>query len=958
MANSKSSIYPIQLKNAELNLNKYDAEIKQYTGFNKNNAPFVGGCLSNLFVKDKTLGLNNNVYIDSEENIYEIKNNALYKNDEKLFDKEGDAWIVEEFNIVDENIVYYYSDDIYVTSVTQGETLYYVVHCFGNEYEIHNYDLSTPTENIDKRTRWASFSVIKSHNSDTYFIGYKFYSYMWTTRTLFRYNLLVYKDGSFNKVSSADLYNYIDITNGYYLLPYRDCCIYSKAVEDAEDIVFFVLNEKVSTYLKYTFDPVGETWSYTELTNFINGTSYNIFYEGRPSCFFLSRNIAYTIPEENYTYTGDVYNIYIIHDIELTDNGIKLNQHTSSKYLYPLMQYNTTSKKTGSSLNTRNRGITVFKEYGALYTTLFSTGDSETNRNKLYAKSICDFYTQSFSMQDDSPALLTGGIINDCVLTNNAKVSGLTLPGGDILVTEWNSLDKDYIFFNYTENEDDFYVIWKDINQNKWFRLKKTEENILMFKNGHLVVNWNQRKNDYCLELQKVLWYANGWNNRYCTNSGDVDGFLASSVNEYNQECNPSILLNPLYVYNAIYNDYGNYNQNYNTRITKESDFFINLYFGTSIEDCTYRYSFYELLGQTTGQIYVNESNINYKDRLYEGLPFPMDTNGNVQYSPSLFANYISSFGTDVFIKMGVNAYQLIKINNKTIMGFYLGTYIEDLDEAFIIQGQYYGIIDNQIFSLSFNNGVIQDSISIVSVEGLQFCGNTPYQAIFFSKTNKCLYAFTGANVLNVMQTVDKINEIKGYKYNPATQSIFLMTDKGVIINGLFGTYQVDFPNITEIFLLANGFVLCDNAGTYRYIKYYKDTDDGYTKQNIELDTCFYGMDNQTVTINDCLYLRLFSEEHEEGSLEVSAVTLSLKGRKTEKTTFKIKAGDWDKETHTIYLRYQPKEQRGLGISFKINSPFKIASMSVGSQPDAILIDKVSKGAVNAPLSTSSNINW
>ena len=117
-------------------------------------------------------------------------------------------------------------------------------------------------------------------------------------------------------------------------------------------------------------------------------------------------------------------------------------------------------------------------------------------------------------------------------------------------------------------------------------------------------------------------------------------------------------------------------------------------------------------------------------------------------------------------------------------------------------------------------------------------------------------------------------------------------------------------------------------------------------------------MNNQTVTVNDCLYMRLFSEEHEEGDLEISATTISNLGKVTEKTTFKIKKSDWDKETHTIYLRYQPKEQRGLGISFKMNSPFKIASLAVGSQPDAILIDKVSKGAITAPQVTSSNIKW
>ena len=33
MANSKSNIYPIQLQGAELNLNKYDAEIKRRADF-------------------------------------------------------------------------------------------------------------------------------------------------------------------------------------------------------------------------------------------------------------------------------------------------------------------------------------------------------------------------------------------------------------------------------------------------------------------------------------------------------------------------------------------------------------------------------------------------------------------------------------------------------------------------------------------------------------------------------------------------------------------------------------------------------------------------------------------------------------------------------------------------------------------------------------------------------------
>jgi hypothetical protein len=221
------------------------------------------------------------------------------------------------------------------------------------------------------------------------------------------------------------------------------------------------------------------------------------------------------------------------------------------------------------------------------------------------------------------------------------------------------------------------------------------------------------------------------------------------------------------------------------------------------------------------------------------------------------------------------------------------------------------------------------------------------------------LYSFTGANILQQKQLVDKISEVRNYLYNPATQTVFLITDIGVLFYGLFGMFLLEYTNISNIFLLDNGIVMSDNNGNYRYIKYYLDEGDtDYTKENINVETSFYGMNNEVVTINDCLYFRIFSEEHEEGDLKVSATTISLSGRKTEETTFKIKASDWDKITHTIYLRYQPKTQRGLGVAFAIDSPFKIASLSVGSQADAILVDKVSKGAINAPQRTSNNTEW
>ena len=84
MANSRSNIYPVKLQGAELNLNKFDAEIKQYSGFNKNNSPFVGGCLSNLFTKteENATGSSDSVYVDDNGDVYTATLEGLYKNGE------------------------------------------------------------------------------------------------------------------------------------------------------------------------------------------------------------------------------------------------------------------------------------------------------------------------------------------------------------------------------------------------------------------------------------------------------------------------------------------------------------------------------------------------------------------------------------------------------------------------------------------------------------------------------------------------------------------------------------------------------------------------------------------------------------------------------------------------------------------------------------------------------------
>ena len=945
MANSRSNIYPIQLQGAELNLNKFDAEIKQYSGFNKNNAPFVGGCLSNLFTKDESIiGANgDNVFIAPNGDIYEAKTDGLYKNDEKIIEYPTGTKFYEQVKInLPENLIYYYSDDIYIKKLYSNTI---ELNCLGVKKSIEIL-LQDAAYYVDKTVYddkdFYVFVIIQKYGIQVYFFfDEDFITYHFNSRTDIStdfYNADVFFDPCVKFASSDNSYFAIIPNNNYY--GGYDCIL-----------VFHFENGSVN-YLYFNNSVECITANKTVLT-----TPY----------YYFTKNKYYLLKYQRFTDVNTEGEVWIQGEYDLSFSS------TLNKYCIKITSYDyKSSYKNHSSISYKPEHCHLLKNWGVLYT-LCIPGKNNLNNDALRLFGVTDKYfieevsvgsvlydsPGAGSMMTEKTVVNLGTLINDCILTNNGLVSGITLPGGIILVSEWNSVDEKDIYFPREDNQN-FFIIYKNINNNQWYKIKECTPKLKLC-NTQIVTNANYYKNSFDVSDKKIKLFASGWNNRaillygvpnvsiYTSDLTKNNSYTAKSINEYAQENNSSIILNPVPVIVSV-SWFGTV-QFWNN---SESELFVNNYKGVDLNEVKYISSF--LLN------YLGQDNLSYKffvNKDLSGLPFPSDTNGNIAYSPSLFSEFFSSFGNDIFVKEGSNAYQLSKYNNQPIMSYYLGTLVEGLEDVFILQGQYYGIINNQIFALQFYNGVVSSQTSVVSVKGLQFCGNTPYEALFYSKTNRCLYSFTGANVLNSKQFVDKIGVVIDYEYNPATQSIFLLTDIGVLVYSLFGTYQIDIPNAKKMYLLNNGVCIVDEDNNFRYVRYYKeDAEDDFLKENIKLETCFYGMNNETVTINDCLYVRLFSEEHEEGDLEVSATTLSLKGRMTEKTTFKIKASDWDEETHSIYLRYQPKEQRGLGISFKIESPFKIASLSVGSKADAILVDKVSKGAINSPQRTSNNTEW
>ena len=959
MANSKSTIYPIQLQGAELNLNKYDAEIKQYSGFNKNNSPFVGGCLSNIFIKNSALEDHNdsNTYIAENGDVYTVTADGLFKNSEKLEDYTGKDFIAIEKINAPRDCVKAFAEDLFLKVVDEKVYL--------NDILISNYNV---IPNTDLDTFLTKFSC-------GVWVGNVFvFAYFAIYNSVYRVVVCALEKNEDNE--------YVILTRND--VPFiKDYSVH--AYNDLHPLAVLATEDEGRTYIQVTY------------TSQLSGVSVRNWYGYFDDNEVHLETAESPEPVASAYATGWTYNSSTANINEIGDYRISILSYPRNELVYDFLSFEDNSateqrKQTAIRIklnvkdNFNNLGNGYVLKNANVLQTLPSPGasseytvrhDRSVIKSNLLESSILkcsgminnvDDYvygdileTPFFVGKDENDNYITAGgatvLLENCpfgVLINNGVVSGIAacdeidldknLCLTKILVTNWNTVKETTITYIPEEGSSNINLIYGDYDGN-FYILKKTDVPALKKVNNQIVTNVLYNHNSYFLNRQESGYFAPGFNvsairgNRLIL---DSDKYFTASINEYKLEDNASILLNPFeccsrYPYLVI-------------EVQRFAD--VNIYTGSP--DCKYYETVKVGYGSNIYDLIINFTNTELKD-----LPFPIDTNGNISYSPSLFSEIVNVFGNRIMIKENKTLYFLQVYNNEPVMSFYMAGGIENITDSFIIQGQYYVILDNSIYSFQFENGVSGSMQFIVDVSNLQFVGNTPYEALFFSKTNRCLYSFTGANVLNQKQLVDKISEVRNYLYNPATQTVFLITDIGVLFYGLFGIFLLEYTDISKIFLLENGIVMSDNNGNYRYIKYYLDEgDEDFEKQNIILETCFYGMNNEMMTINDCLYFRLFSEEHEEGDLKVKATTVSLSGRKTEETTFKIKASDWDKITHTIYLRYQPKAQRGLGVSFSIDSPFKIASLSVGSQPDAVLVDKVSKGAITAPSVTSNNDEW
>lgn len=329
---------------------------------------------------------------------------------------------------------------------------------------------------------------------------------------------------------------------------------------------------------------------------------------------------------------------------------------------------------------------------------------------------------------------------------------------------------------------------------------------------------------------------------------------------------------------------------------------------------------------------------------------YPISENGDIQYNPNMFTEFIKSYNNkDMVISDGI-AYRLVYFNNVIpVMAYYMLDGVEELIGAFVLQTSYYGVSENRLYQMNYSNGV---GVEVVAdITNMEYLGALPSQALFWSAQNRAIYSFKGNCIMTLMQYANELTGIYGKWYNPATQELFLDTNIGILVFSDLGTYCLEWEeetntaSIKDIFFFKDRFVvnfINDITKSYFY-SYNKLT--GYTSNGIYIFTKYYGNGLVPITVNN-IYVRLYnqSEANAEGEITFKGHTITDIGTETDEKTVEIGGEEgeaWDVPTDTMLVKYSPQYNRGLGFALEIVSTFPIID---------IKFDYVENGSIESQI--------
>lgn len=510
------------------------------------------------------------------------------------------------------------------------------------------------------------------------------------------------------------------------------------------------------------------------------------------------------------------------------------------------------------------------------------------------------------------------------------------------LLTPWESVNEtSYVSSNgnsclYKDKADDWYILEV-----------KTGENELstLLEDRYLLINTTSYLNMYDSETGKWYHYASDYNGRMFhgqTANAALNGVLATSSTEY--AAYPYMrytanAINPLYQVmprDAITSMILPITARYRCGVTAEQlfdcvtpnysdiqgvDVFWSEFANTT---CKYRRTLNLLQGVL--QAYVKSE--------LTGLLYPGSTSTSATLTPNIFTKYVNGAGNNDIVIENYDSYVLTYYDNRPYFLYSASTQVsttfDERNEFFVLQGQFYGVIGDKLYSLIYSNGAISQMDAIIDVRGLIFLGNNPMISFFYDPAHRVIKTFTGDANLETFLPATKIAGLTGlHFYDTQTQSIYIPTPNGLFVIGPRNMYLFEqWKNVSLVQFDENGITHITNGNETISLVYYER--EGFEPVPLDLESSFYGygatenvsIDRWNITVYDP------AGNHKDSYVTVGVRSLTDVSVKSEEKTYKIAPNMYDKWSNSVLIAYNPKLIKAQGLRLYVKTPLVVQSIT------------------------------
>ena len=967
MANSKSVIREIDLKNVTINLNKNKSIISDFNGFNKNTGVWYNGVLSNLYCNsDKTSG--DIITIDND--VYKIINNSLYKNGVLVKDYSNINKVKTEIiRNVDDNVIaytpfvhiYYEGDSVYVkygdTIVPVGShypnTIPYIIidkkaDTWCAIYE--NYIVCKGMTEAKQLSISPTAALYSATKNKWYYVNNDISLVSVTDAEVVTLNLTAgILDGAVNISGWTPKYKAFQVDSRTVFVNIHDLSV--------ADVPSVTLNKSVKTfkYLKgYFIEDVNARPHYSNAGDAIDmsvvPSDANIYVQpynawsklSSTETKFLSYNSFIIVPYSTVAFDKNDpdqpgkkgYSGYPISRSSVNGPAEYLLESTSSNDEFITL--------TGSTAGPAKKPASLDVD------TLEVKVAGEANVPKLLG-----LFNDKYS-----PEWLYTKVFNFKLIYNKDALVGISKDNS--IVVPWNDVDENTL----TMTENDIY--YHSLSSNAWVHVSVSTENKLeAIKVGkNLLLN---SVVDNCERKDKLFTYSVDTTLASFTISKPRLGF----INVYNIYILTYIELRDSTAENVpLGNNWLQYilevtknTEKYYISIAGENDgpiwsatqlvnypnvatnfrkegwqYTLSPSFDTKTIDYSYYFNNMELKNRATLDAYTSDTGsvLSYFKSWYGGTAKYNNKLADVEKSmtePTYYnlspnvdiMTYIDGFNTISLLKVGNNTLQLLVKESELLLVYNILSNVNNVAEYFVLQGQQYGIINNYINKVEMANGQVVSQTPITSVEGLKFLGNTDKQAFFFSQMNKTIQYFAADNTLEFLMDATEIDNNTTTVFAKQTNDIFLLLNDRVVV-------FTDGGSMYEMLSRAEYITFGDNSWSdgNKTWSYYK-TDTEQERVPIELETLWFGDTATRRLMNvDTVYIELYDDNYMPGKFEISFDGLVNNTASTKKQVYNVKSSDYDRVTKTVYLRYQPAFQNCAAFKLNIKSDLAIKRIAVG----------------------------